>query len=83
MYDGFYEYEVKYYDEFDGVMLIRHGVVYADSYAAAVEHISDYYGDKWIDYLTITGLEPATVYEIEDTYRPITLFKVSCKEVSH
>ena len=71
MENGFFEYKVKYWDEFDtdennkfGKMNIAYGVVYAASFKEATEKIEQYY-DK-IENITIYGLAPYSVYEFND-----------------
>lgn len=68
MENGFFEYEVEYFNEFlideqhpYGQMKTVYGVTYAATYAEAICNIEKYY-DR-IEKINITGLEPFSAYE--------------------
>ena len=62
--EGYFEYEVSFWDEVDGVVADRRGVTYAETCSEAAANIEDYYGRENIEKMSIFPLEPATVYEL-------------------
>lgn len=62
--NGFFEYTVTFWDDFDKKMKIKHGVTYAESYSDALYNIEQYY--EHVENVYIQGLEPMSCYCFED-----------------
>ena len=58
---GFFEYICDYWDE---KMVTARGVVYASTFADAVDKIEKYYDH--IDNIQLQSLEPSSVYDFEN-----------------
>lgn len=63
--EGFFKYEVFYWDEIEKKEAVNKGITYADSYKNAVYNIEKYYGNNNIISLNIQGEEPDPCYELE------------------
>ena len=74
--NGYFEYEVEYWDEILNQMRKARGVTYAPYHAEAVQNIEAWYGAGNINKIKIAGIEPGTVYDFEDTY----MFKIKAKK---
>ena len=74
---GFFEYTCDFFDEESMEMKTYHGLIYAEDYCDAVYEISKYYGEEFIDKLSVSALEPGCVYEFENG---AVNFKLSIKE---
>lgn len=59
--EGYYEYKVTYYDEFDNKLKTAYGVTFAATYADAVHNIEQYY--DCIEKIFIYALMPYHCYE--------------------
>ena len=75
--NGYFEYEVEHWDEWDGGCLKKsRGITYAGTHAEAVKNLEAWYGAGNINKIKIAGIEPGTVYDFEDTY----MFKIKAKK---
>lgn len=67
--NGFYEYKVTFWDDFQKEMKSVCGVTYASTFAEAIDKIETYYCT--IQSITIVGLEPCNIYEFDDVHKTI------------
>lgn len=65
MEEGFFKYEVFYWDEVEKKETVNKGITYADSYKNAVDNIEKYYGNNCIISLNIQLEELGPCYELE------------------
>lgn len=65
--NGFFEYRATVVDcdSYSGKGEIHRGIVYADCYGAAVNHVEEYYGEELVK-VEIAGLEPIVNIPIYD-----------------
>jgi hypothetical protein len=78
MEEGFFEYVCEFWDEVDKKMNVAYGLTYADSFTNAMYQIEAYYG-KNIENIKLYGLEPSTVYELNNPTN--FLITVNAKEL--
>lgn len=73
----FYKYSMTYYDEYENVERKEDGIIIGNTYAAAVENLTKYYGDDAIVEFSITQINMSenilSEEEIKDNF-PIDIF---------
>lgn len=63
----FFKYEVNYFDDIEGKQKIVNGLVFGQSYAAAIKELTDYYGEEMIASISLKSTEAdCPVYEMSE-----------------
>lgn len=63
----FFKYEVNYFDDIEEKQKIINGLVFGQSYAAAIKEITDYYGEEMVAYVSLESTEAdCPVYETSE-----------------
>lgn len=63
----FFKYEVNYFDDIEERQKIVNGLVFGQSYAAAIKELTDYYGEEMIASISLESTEAdCPVYEMSD-----------------
>lgn len=60
----FYKFTCKYFDPEPKIM---HGITYASTFVEAIQYISDYFGDDYIEDIHIDYTTNEYVYVFEDS----------------
>lgn len=63
----FFKYEVNYFDDIEDKQKIVNGLVFGQSYAAAIKELTDYYGEEEIASISLKSTETdCPVYEMSE-----------------
>lgn len=62
------KYKIKYWDELNNVIVIEHGLIYAESYADFMVRIEDFYGSDNIVSIEVAQLEYGPILLSKEQY---------------
>ena len=63
-----YEVLVKHYEEWDNKMITSYMFVCADSIVKAVEQVSNYYGEEYLEDITLAPFSPDNFIFLDEEY---------------
>lgn len=63
----YYNYSVTYYDDFKVKSVECKGKVYGDNYATAMKNVFQYYGEEYVEKITLEYVTDDTVLEEIET----------------
>lgn len=62
-----YKFTCKYFDPESNEELLMHGIIYASSFVEAIQYISNYFGDDYIEDIHIHCTADEHIYVFEDS----------------